>query len=123
MRRKVMLVFGTRPEAIKMCPIIKAARNYKNIEIVVCITGQHKDMLIPILQKFEVEPEYDLDIMKEGQSLSDITTIILSKFNVILDIEKPDVVLVHGDTSSALASLCVYIGRLVVPASLQPYGL
>ena len=108
--KKVMLVFGTRPEAIKMCPLVNELKSRKNIVTKVCVTGQHRQMLDQVLEIFNVVPDYDLSIMKDKQTLFDITTNILNKIKEVLEIEKPDVVLVHGDTSTtfvtALADSC-----------------
>ena len=89
---KVMLVFGTRPEAIKMCPLVNELKGRKNIQTVVCVTGQHRQMLDQVLEVFNVVPDYDLSIMKDKQTLFDITTSILSKIKIVLENEKPDVV-------------------------------
>lgn len=102
--KKILLAFGTRPEAIKMCPLVKELRNAKNIEFRVCITGQHREMLAQVLDVFNINPDYDLAIMKENQSLFDITERVLSGMRDVLDKEKPDIVLVHGDTTSSFAS-------------------
>lgn len=108
--KKVLVVFGTRPEAIKMCPVVKELRTHKEYETVVCVTGQHREMLQQVLDCFEIEPEYNLDIMKKGQTLVDITNRVLSGFSEILDIVKPELVLVHGDTSTTFtaALACFY---------------
>ena len=95
-----MLVFGTRPEAIKMCPLVNELKSRKTIQTIVCVTGQHRQMLDQVLNTFNVIPDYDLSIMKEGQSLFDITTGILENIKPVLEEVKPDVVLVHGDTST-----------------------
>lgn len=110
---KVMLVFGTRPEAIKMAPLVKELRALSGqIETVVCVTAQHREMLDQVLQLFEIEPQYDLNIMKAGQDLSDITCNILSGMKAVLQQEKPDWVLVHGDTTTTLsASLAAYYAQ------------
>ena len=107
-----MCVFGTRPEAIKMCPLVNELKSRKNIETVVCVTGQHKEMLRQVLDIFKVTPEYDLGIMKKGQDLFDITTAVLTSIKEVLAKEKPDLVLVHGDTSTAFvtALACFYSG-------------
>ena len=102
--KKVMLVFGTRPEAIKMCPLVNELKSRKSIQTVVCVTGQHRQMLDQVLQAFSVEPDYDLSIMKEKQTLFDITTNILMRIREVLEAEKPDVVLVHGDTSTTFVT-------------------
>ncbi len=109
--RKVMLVFGTRPEAIKMCPLVNELKTRNGIETVVCVTGQHREMLDQVLETFGVFPNYDLSIMKEKQSLFDITTAILEGIRAVLEKEKPDVVLVHGDTSTTVvtALACFYL--------------
>ena len=108
--KKVMLVFGTRPEAIKMCPLVNELKSRKNIQTVVCVTGQHRQMLDMVLDTFKVTPDYDLSIMKSGQTLFDITTNILNRIGSVLDEVKPDVVLVHGDTSTTFvtALACFY---------------
>lgn len=127
MKKKVMLVFGTRPEAIKMCPLINELKKRRSIEIIVCVTGQHRQMLDQVLKTFNVVPDYDLSIMKKGQTLFDITSSILEKIKVILERVAPDVVLVHGDTSTAFATAlaCFYfqipIGH--VEAGLRTYNL
>ena len=124
---KVMLVFGTRPEAIKMCPLVNALRTRKNLETVVCVTGQHRQMLDQVLDTFSVVPDYDLSIMKDKQTLFDITTNILNGIGGVLDEVKPDVVLVHGDTSTTFvtALACFYkqipVGH--VEAGLRTYNI
>lgn len=107
-----MLVFGTRPEAIKMCPLVNELKKRKDCNVIVCVTGQHREMLKSVLNIFEVIPNYDLQIMKEKQDLFDITNGILCKIKPILEKEKPDVVLVHGDTSTTFATAlaCYYSG-------------
>lgn len=99
-----MLVFGTRPEAIKMCPLIKEMKQHKELECCVCLTGQHKEMLEPVMQAFGIVEDYNLNIMKEGQTLADITVNVISELSKILNKEKPDWVMVHGDTTSAFAA-------------------
>lgn len=125
--KKILLVFGTRPEAIKMCPLVLELKKRKNIEVVVCVTGQHREMLDQVLDFFCVSPDYDLSIMKENQTLFDITNSILEKMSIILKKEKPDVVLVHGDTStsfaSALASFYLRIPVGHVEAGLRTYNI
>ena len=108
--KTVMLVFDTRPEAIKMCPLVNELKTRENIKTVVCVTGQHRQMLDMILDTFNVTADYDLSIMKPGQTLVDITTNILNRIGVVLDEVKPDVVLVHGDTSTTFATAlaCFY---------------
>lgn len=103
--KKVVLVFGTRPEAIKMCPLVNELKAHpKDFDTVVCVTGQHREMLDQVLEVFQVVPEYDLSIMKPGQTLFDVTSDVLLKIKAVLEIEKPDVVLVHGDTTTSFAA-------------------
>lgn len=128
MKKKIMLVFGTRPEAIKMCPLVLELKKNKNFNVKVCVTGQHKQMLEQVLKAFKVKPDYDLQIMKERQTLADVTNAILSeKFRDILQKEKPDVVLVHGDTTTTFAAAlqCFYLGLKVghVEAGLRTYNI
>lgn len=125
--KKVMLVFGTRPEAIKMCPLVNELKRRDNIQTIVCVTGQHRQMLDQVLKTFNVVPDYDLSIMKQGQTLFDITTSILSKVKEILEEVKPDVCLVHGDTSTSfvIALACFYLQIPVghVEAGLRTYNI
>lgn len=125
--KKIILVFGTRPEAIKMCPLVNELKTRKNIITKVCVTGQHRQMLDQVLDAFNVIPDYDLSIMKEKQTLFDITTNILNSIREVLDIEKPDVVLVHGDTSTTFvtALACFYLQIPVghVEAGLRTYNI
>lgn len=125
--KKVMLVFGTRPEAIKMCPLVNELKTRPNIQTVVTVTGQHRQMLDAVLEVFNVVPDYDLSIMKERQTLFDITTNILNGIKEILEKEKPDVVLVHGDTSTTFvtALACFYLQIPVghVEAGLRTYNI
>ena len=109
--KKILLVFGTRPEAIKLCPLIVELKSRKNFEIVICVTGQHKQMLDQVLTIFKVVPDYNLSIMKENQTLFDITTSILQRIKNVLEKECPDIVLVHGDTSTTFATAlaCFYL--------------
>lgn len=109
--KKIMLVFGTRPEAIKMCPLVNELKKRSSIQTVVCVTGQHRQMLDQVLKTFNVIPDYDLSIMQQGQTLFDITTGILNGIRTVLESEKPDVVLVHGDTSTTFvtALACFYL--------------
>ncbi len=101
---KVMPIFGTRPDAIKMCPLIHEMRKFNEIETVVCVTGQHREMLQSVLDFFKIVPEYNLDIMRQNQTLETITTDIIERLSPVLKEEKPDLVLVHGDTSTAFAA-------------------
>ena len=122
-----MVIFGTRPEAIKMCPLIKELKTRKTLETVVCVTGQHREMLAQVLKAFEVVPDYDLSIMKSQQDLFDITTGILTEIKGVLEIEKPDIVLVHGDTSTTFvtALACFYMQIPIghVEAGLRTYNV
>ncbi len=125
--KKVMLVFGTRPEAIKMCPLVNELKTRPGIETVVCVTGQHRQMLDMVLETFDVKPEYDLSIMKERQTLFDVATGVLEGIKPVLEKERPDVVLVHGDTSTTLftAMACYYLQIPVghVEAGLRTYDI
>ena len=125
--KTILLVFGTRPEAIKMCPLVNELKSRKSIHTVVCVTGQHRQMLDMVLDTFNVVPDYDLSIMKAGQTLFDITTNILNKIGAVLDEVKPDVVLVHGDTSTTFvtALACFYKQIAVghVEAGLRTYNI
>ena len=122
-----MLVFGTRPEAIKMCPLVRELRSRDGIRTVVCVTGQHRQMLDQVLEAFDVVPDYDLSVMKQGQTLFDITTNILSSIKSVLEEVKPDTVLVHGDTSTTFvtALACFYLQIPVghVEAGLRTYNI
>ena len=126
-KRKVMLVIGTRPEAIKMCPLVNELKTRENLQTVVCVTGQHRQMLDQVLETFQVILDYDLSIMKERQTLFDVTTNILNRIKEVLEIEKPDVVLVHGDTSTTFvtALACFYLQIPVghVEAGLRTYNI
>ncbi|MBR2601327.1 MAG: UDP-N-acetylglucosamine 2-epimerase, partial [Clostridia bacterium] len=97
--KKIMAVFGTRPEAIKICPLVNELKKRQHLKTVVCVTAQHRQMLDQVMSTFGVVPDYDLNIMKDRQSLFDITTNILNGIKEVLEQERPDVVLVHGDTS------------------------
>lgn len=125
--KKIMLVFGTRPEAIKMCPLVNELKTRKEIKTVVCVTGQHRQMLDQVLETFHVVPDYDLSIMKDKQTLFDITTNILNRIKEVLEEDKPDVVLVHGDTSTTFvtALACFYLQIPVghVEAGLRTYNI
>lgn len=125
--KKVMLVFGTRPEAIKMCPLVNELKGRSNITTRVCVTGQHRQMLDQVLRAFDVTPDYDLSIMKDKQTLFDVTANILLRIREVLEAEKPDVVLVHGDTSTTFvtALACFYLQIPVghVEAGLRTYNI
>lgn len=125
--KKVMLVFGTRPEAIKMCPLVLELKRRDSIETVVCVTAQHRQMLDQVLKMFGVAVDYDLNIMRDRQTLFDITTNILNGIKSILDKEKPDIVLVHGDTSTTFVTslACFYLQIPVghIEAGLRTYNI
>lgn len=125
--KNIMLVFGTRPEAIKMCPLVNELKSRNEFNVVVCVTGQHRQMLDQVLQAFNVVPDYDLSIMKDNQTLFDITTNILTSIKAVLEEVKPDVVLVHGDTSTTFvtALACFYFQIPVghVEAGLRTYNI
>lgn len=125
--KKVMLVFGTRPEAIKMCPLVNELKTRPEIQTIVCVTGQHRQMLDQVLEAFSVVPDYDLSIMKDKQTLFDVTTNILNSIKDVLEKERPDVVLVHGDTSTTFvtALACFYLQIPVghVEAGLRTYNI
>ena len=127
MKKKVMVVFGTRPEAIKMCPLVKELKTRGKLDVVVCVTGQHREMLDQVLRAFDVVPDYDLSIMKANQTLFDVTINILAKMKSILEEIKPDVVLVHGDTSTtfvtALSAFYLHIPVGHVEAGLRTYDI
>lgn len=125
--KKIMLVFGTRPEAIKMCPLVNELKKREGLQTIVCVTGQHRQMLDMVLEAFEVTPDYDLSIMKDKQTLFDVTTNILNRIKDVLEKEMPNVVLVHGDTSTTFvtALACFYLQIPVghVEAGLRTYNI
>ena len=125
--KRVMLVFGTRPEAIKMCPLVKELKRHSEIETIVAITGQHRQMLHQVLECFDITPDYDLDIMKDKQTLFDITISVLEGMKNLLDEVKPDIVLVHGDTTTAFASALAAFYKNIpyghVDAGLRTYDI
>jgi UDP-N-acetylglucosamine 2-epimerase (non-hydrolysing) len=125
--KKVMVVFGTRPEAIKMCPLVKELKTRATINTIVCVTGQHREMLDQVLTAFNVVPDYDLSVMKDKQTLFDVTVNVLEKMKVVLAEAKPDVVLVHGDTTTTFAAslACFYLQIPVghVEAGLRTYNI
>ena len=125
--KTIMLVFGTRPEAIKMCPLVNELKTRKEIKTIVCVTGQHRQMLDQVLETFKVVPDYDLSIMKDKQTLFDITTSILNCIKEVMEKEKPNVVLVHGDTSTTFvtALACFYLQIPIghVEAGLRTYNV
>ena len=123
-----MLVFGTRPEAIKMCPLVKEFQKYpEDFETIVCVTGQHREMLDQVLRIFDVAPDYDLNIMKQGQDLYDVTSRVLTGMRDVLGKVQPDVVLVHGDTTTSTASALAAFYRQVpvghVEAGLRTHNI
>ena len=127
-KKKILLVFGTRPEAIKMCPLVKEFQKYpQDFETVVCVTGQHREMLDQVLEIFDVKPDYDLNIMKQGQDLYDVTARVLTGMRDVLDVVKPDVVLVHGDTTTSMAAAMAAFYRQIpvghVEAGLRTHNL
>ncbi len=125
--KKILLVFGTRPEAIKMCPLVKELKQRGTTDVRVCVTGQHREMLDAVLEAFQVVPDHDLSIMKQGQTLFDITNSILSGMKTVLEAEHPELVLVHGDTTTAFVTAlsCFYLQIPVghVEAGLRTYDL
>lgn len=127
MKKKILLSFGTRPEAIKMCPLVNELKKHPEFDVKVCVSGQHKQMLKQVLDVFNVIPDYDLSVMKNQQTLFDITTLILEKIKVVLEKEKPTIVLVHGDTSTTFATAlaCFYLQIPVghVEAGLRTYNI
>ena len=114
--KKIMLVFGTRPEAIKMAPLVKAFQQKKNkFETIICVTGQHREMLDQVLRLFNIRPDYDLNIMRQGQDLYDVTALVLTGMRDVLQEAKPDIVLVHGDTTtSTAAALAAFYGQIPI---------
>lgn len=125
--KKVLVVFGTRPEAIKMCPLVNELKKRGNIKTTVCVTGQHRQMLDQVLEAFSVKTDYDLSIMRNKQTLFDVTTNILQKIKSVLEEVEPDVVLVHGDTSTTFvtALACFYLQIPIghVEAGLRTYNI
>lgn len=123
---KVMSIFGTRPEAIKMAPLVKELEKRKSIESIVCVTAQHREMLDQVLHTFDITPDYDLDIMKQGQTLSQITARVVLGLEEVLQKVKPDIILVHGDTSTTYAgALAAYYNQIKighVEAGLRTYN-
>lgn len=115
MTKKVMLVFGTRPEAIKMCPLAKEFKKRSDeFETIICVTGQHREMLDQVLQIFDVKPDYDLNIMKQGQDLTDVTIRVLTGLREVFKECRPDVVLVHGDTTTSTQELAAFYAQIPV---------
>ncbi|MBQ4192287.1 MAG: UDP-N-acetylglucosamine 2-epimerase (non-hydrolyzing) [Bacteroidales bacterium] len=126
--KRILLVFGTRPEAIKMCPLVKEFKKYpEDFETIVCVTGQHREMLDQVLHIFDVKPDYDLNIMKQGQDLYDVTARVLTGMRDVLDTVRPDVVLVHGDTTTSTAAALAAFYRQIpvghVEAGLRTHNI
>ena len=125
--KKILIVFGTRPEAIKMCPLVIELKKRACFKTIVCVTGQHKEMLTPVLDLFQVKPDYNLSLMQKGQTLTDLTCRILKSFEEVLSKEVPDLVLVHGDTSTTFsAALSCFYNRIPVghvEAGLRTYNI
>ena len=123
--KKVMTVFGTRPEAIKMAPLVKELQKRQEIECIVCVTAQHREMLDQVLEVFDIQPDYDLDIMKPGQTLSEITSRVLLGLEKVIQEVKPDLILVHGDTTTTYAgALAAFYNQVAighVEAGLRTY--
>ena len=112
---KVMTVFGTRPEAIKMAPLVKELKSRLEIEQITCVTAQHRQMLDQVLETFHIVPEYDLDIMKQGQTLNEVVQRVLGSIGEVLEKERPDIVLVHGDTTTTFAgALAAYHSQIAI---------
>ena len=112
---KVMTVFGTRPEAIKMAPLVKELKSRQQIKQITCVTAQHRQMLDQVLRTFNIKPEYDLDIMQQGQTLNDVVRRVLGSIGEVLEKERPDIVLVHGDTTTTFASaLAAYHSQISI---------
>lgn len=127
-KKKIMLVFGTRPEAIKMAPLVKELkRRDKEFETIVCVTGQHRQMLDQVLDIFDIKPDYDLNIMRQGQDLFDVTAKVLTGMHDVLDTAKPDIVLVHGDTTTSTAAAMAAFYRMIpvghVEAGLRTHNI
>ena len=109
----VMTIFGTRPEAIKMAPLVKELKKRKEVKCIVCVTAQHRQMLDQVLKTFEIVPDYDLDIMQQGQTLSDITARVLAGLESVIQKVKPNIILVHGDTTTTFAgALAAYYNQV-----------
>lgn len=125
--KRIMVVFGTRPEAIKMCPLVNELKARSNMEVIVCVSGQHRQMLDQVLEVFDIKPDYDLAIMKNKQTLFDVTINILDNIKMVLEKENPEIVLVHGDTSTTFvtALACYYLQIPVghIEAGLRTYDI
>ena len=127
MKKKILVVFGTRPEAIKMCPVVQAIKRNSLLEVCVCVTGQHREMLRQVLDVFNIDVDYDLHIMKEKQTLYDVTYAVMEGVKEVIKIENPDLVLVHGDTTTTFATaLTCFYGKISVghvEAGLRTHNL
>ena len=127
MKKRILLVFGTRPEAIKMAPVVKSLEKQKGIKSLVCVTAQHREMLDQVLSLFDIKPDYDLNIMKSGQSLTEASSRMLKALEPVLKDCQPDLILVHGDTSTtlcgALAAFYQQIPVGHVEAGLRTYNI
>ena len=125
--KKIIMIFGTRPEAIKMCPVFKALKKRKNFEVIICLSGQHKEMLNQVMKEFGVEYKYNINVMTNNQTLSDITSQIIVRLDEILKEEKPDIVIVHGDTTTSFAAALVSFYNNIkvahVEAGLRTYDM
>ncbi len=125
--KKILTVFGTRPEAIKMCPLILELKKSAELECIVCLTGQHREMLMQVMNIFKIQYDYNLDIMEQNQSLSRITVNVLNKLGEVLETENPDLILVHGDTSTSFAAALAGFYRGIpvghVEAGLRTYNM
>ena len=123
MKPRVLVVFGTRPEAIKMAPVVKSLQSTKGVSVAVCVTGQHRQMLDQVLDLFGLRPDHDLDIMKPGQNLTDITSAILLKLQEVLTAHRYDMVLVHGDTTTtAAAAMAAFYQKIPVRSEERRVG-
>lgn len=121
--KKILFIFGTRPEAIKMAPLIKETGQSRSLGIEICVTGQHREMLDQVLKLFDICPDYDLNIMQPGQDLYDITSRILINLRDVLQQSKPDLVLVHGDTTTSMLPLwLLFINRFLSATSKRAFG-
>src|SRR5690554_2423329 len=119
-KKRVMLVFGTRPEAIKVAPLVKIFQKYTDrFETIVCVTGQHREMLDQVLRLFEIKPDYDLNIMKQGQDLYDVTARVLTGLRDVYKEAQPDVVFVHGDTTTSMAAALAAFYQLIPVAHIE----
>ena len=125
--KKIVVIFGTRPEAIKMCPLVNCLKKSNYLECIVCLTGQHREMLRSVMHVFKIKEDYNLDVMQSNQTLVKITTDVITGISKVLDREKPDIVLVHGDTTTSYASALAAFYKGVpighVEAGLRTYNM